>query len=192
MEQIKVGATVLYVAEYMHRATGSARVEREQLVFQGTIQRILEKEISVHRKDPEGRLRVNYFKFTDLGKKWWFYSMEPKKEADELWCSEAAQCAVRDLKQEEPVLEKLRICLEIQDVKKDSDGNLTPMGIDITFGEVPKEGFEEKYQKLIESVNIKSLLELLYLETEFEVESCRIITPEEYDLKYGKDPEDTQ
>lgn len=88
-------------------------------------------------------------------------------------------------------MEKLRICLEIQDVKKDSDGNLTPMGIDITFGEVPKEGFEEKYQKLIESVNIKSLLELLYLETEFEVESCRIITPEEYDLKYGEDPADT-
>lgn len=87
MEQIKVGATVLYVAEYMHRPiSGSALVEREQFVFQGTIQEILEEEISVHGKDPEGRLCVSYFKFTDLGKKWWFYSMEPKKEADELWC----------------------------------------------------------------------------------------------------------
>lgn len=88
MEQIKVGTTVLYVAEHMHRPTGSALVEREQLVFQGTIQRILEKEISVHGKDPEGRLRVSYFKFTDLGKKWWFYSIEPKDVANQLFVKE--------------------------------------------------------------------------------------------------------
>lgn len=55
-------------------------------------------------------------------------------------------------------------------------------------GEVPEEGYDEKYNALIRGVKIREVLKFVCLDDVSE-DRCRIITPEEYDEKYG-DEED--
>lgn len=86
-------------------------------------------------------------------------------------------------------MKKLRICLEIQGLAEDENGNPCPAGLCMTLGEVPEEGFNEKYNALIQRVKIREVLKLVCLNEDVSEDRCRIITPEEYDEKYG-DEED--
>ncbi len=82
---------------------------------------------------------------------------------------------------------KLRICAEINKLAEDENGNLCPGGIAIKITDLPDEGFQEKYNQLMEKITPASFLEAVGLSGIFRSENCRIITPEEYDALYGGD-----
>ena len=59
----------------------------------------------------------------------------------------------------------------------------------MTLGEVPGEGFDEKYNDFMRGIKIIDVLKAACLDGDISEDRCRIITPEEYDEKYG-DEED--
>lgn len=79
---------------------------------------------------------------------------------------------------------KLRICLEVQGIAEDKDGNPCPAGIAITVGETEK---EIPYEKLAANLNIPEVLKLAWLDGVATPDDVTIITPEQYDEKYGDD-----
>lgn len=78
---------------------------------------------------------------------------------------------------------RLRICFEIDGLAEDEQGNACPSGLQMDFGECSK---DVPYAKLASAVNITELLRLAWLE-HIPVSAVHIITPEEYDQKYGED-----
>lgn len=82
---------------------------------------------------------------------------------------------------------ELKICLEIKDFCKDEKGNCSPSGVSVSFGQCPDEGFDEKYNRLIAGLNISEILKFIGLDNMVKPEDCKIITPAEYDEKYGYD-----
>lgn len=82
-------------------------------------------------------------------------------------------------------MKKLRICLEIAGLAIEENGNPCPVGLSMTLGEVSEDGFDEKYVRLLNEVKIEDILKLACLDGQFDPSNCRIITPEEYDEKYG-------
>lgn len=81
----------------------------------------------------------------------------------------------------------LMICVEIQGLCEDENGSPRPGGVAIKIADLPDEGFQEKYNQLMEKITPESFLEAAGLSGIFQPEDCRIITPEEYDALYGGD-----
>lgn len=79
---------------------------------------------------------------------------------------------------------KLQICFEIDGFAEDENGNPAPAGLAIALGETEQ---QVDYQLLTKNINIDSVLELTCLDGIVRPEDVRIITPEEYDEKYGDD-----
>ena len=79
----------------------------------------------------------------------------------------------------------LRLCLEI--TAPNTDNQLVPLGVSMNLGEVPEEGFQERYELLLQRIKPIELLAMagLGLEETIREEDCKIISPEEYDQKYG-------
>ena len=82
-------------------------------------------------------------------------------------------------------MKKLRICLEIQGLAENENGEPRPAGLCIELGEVPDEGFKEKYARLMKSISVEDVLRFTHFDEQFTAADCRFITPEEYDEKYG-------
>lgn len=82
---------------------------------------------------------------------------------------------------------KLRICLEVNGLAEDEHGNPHPAGICLEM-EYPGEQAitKEKYKELMNQVSISGILKVAYLDSVVSPENCRLITPEEYDEKYGE------
>ena len=77
----------------------------------------------------------------------------------------------------------VRICFELS--SRDENGN-----IDSTFGLAMAIGESEKeidYQKLTASINKEGVLRTACLDSIVKAEDVKIITPEEYDEKYGEE-----
>ena len=83
---------------------------------------------------------------------------------------------------------KIRICLEIQGLTEDENGNPCPGGLCVTLGEdTDPEPTAEEYAELMEAVSIDAVLKAAMLDGLYTAADCRLIPPEEYDRKYGED-----
>lgn len=79
-------------------------------------------------------------------------------------------------------MNKIRICLEIDGLGEDGNGNPCPAGAQITLGETEK---NIDYHELTKDLNIHGILKMMYLDAKFRPENVRVITPEDYDERYG-------
>lgn len=86
-------------------------------------------------------------------------------------------------------MKELRICFEIEGLAVDKYGEPCAGGVDITLGEVPEDKFQERYNRLIKSLEIEQVLRLACMDSMFDETDCRIISPEEYDRLYGDEEE---
>lgn len=76
---------------------------------------------------------------------------------------------------------KIRICFELS--TRDDAGNIdSTFGLEMAIGESDK---EVDYQKLTASVNKEGVLQTTCLAGIVKPEDMKIISPEEYDEKYG-------
>lgn len=83
-------------------------------------------------------------------------------------------------------MNELRICFEVNGLAADEDGNPCPAGMQISFGKTDK---EVNYTELIKDISIPAFaayLNDLGLTKSIRPEDVRIISPEEYDEKYGE------
>lgn len=80
-------------------------------------------------------------------------------------------------------MNRLRVCFEVDGIAEDEHGKPCPAGLQIDLGET---SIAVPYDELAESIDIPGLLELAGLAF-ISVSDVRIITPEEYDEKYGED-----
>lgn len=80
---------------------------------------------------------------------------------------------------------KIRVCFELS--TRNEAGNVdSTFGLSMTIGE---SGKEIDYQKLTASINKEGVLRTACLDSIVKPEDMRIITPEEYDEKYGDEEE---
>ena len=78
---------------------------------------------------------------------------------------------------------KIRVCFEL--CTRDETGNITDtFGLAIIIGESAR---EIDYQKLTASVNKEGVLRTTCLDSLVRPEDVKIITPREYEEKYGDD-----
>ena len=83
-------------------------------------------------------------------------------------------------------MKKVRICLEINGLAEDEDGNPRPGGVCLTLGEDCEEELTgEEYQRIMEQLDVEGVLRFGCLDEAFSADDCRLISPEEYDRKYG-------
>lgn len=80
-------------------------------------------------------------------------------------------------------MNRLRVCFEIDGIAVDEHGEPCPAGLQIDLGETSK---TIPYEELTENINIPELLKAAGLAF-ISVSDVRVITPEEYDEKYGED-----
>ena len=73
---------------------------------------------------------------------------------------------------------KVRACFEIADMAVDENGRPAPAGLEITLGESVKEW---PYEDLIANVDIEKVAASIHVDPR----RLTIITPEEYDERYG-------
>ena len=73
---------------------------------------------------------------------------------------------------------KVRACFEIADMAVDENGNHAPAGLQICLGESVKEW---PYEDLIAHVDIQKVAETVHVDPS----RLTIITPQEYDERYG-------
>lgn len=81
----------------------------------------------------------------------------------------------------------LRICFEINGLAEDEHGNPAHTGLAITLGEANK---DVDYQEFVQNIDIAGVLKLVCLNDIVRPEGVKIITPEEYDEKYGDHDEE--
>ena len=81
-------------------------------------------------------------------------------------------------------MSRLRICFEVSGIAEDENGLPTPAGMQIDFGEVDK---EVDYAEITKDLNIPGILEYMHLDGVIRPDAVTIITPEEYDERYGDD-----
>ena len=79
-------------------------------------------------------------------------------------------------------MNKVRICLEINGLGEDEQGNPCPAGAQITLGETE---LNIDYHELTKDLNIPGILKMMFLDAKFRPDDVRVITPEEYDERYG-------
>ena len=82
---------------------------------------------------------------------------------------------------------KLRICFEINGLGMDEEGNPAPVGLGMVLGETEK---KIDYWEFARNISIEGVLRVTCLDGIVKPEDVRIITPEEYDEKYGDDERD--
>lgn len=75
---------------------------------------------------------------------------------------------------------KVRACFEIAGMAADENGNPAPAGLQITLGESIK---EIPYEELIKSADLEAIAVMFHAKPE----DITIITPQEYDERYGDD-----
>lgn len=80
---------------------------------------------------------------------------------------------------------RVRICFEIDGLGVDEHGEACPAGLQIDYGEIPDLN-DVSYEALAERIDVPELLRFLHLD-HLPVSAVRIITPEEYDEKYGEE-----
>ena len=80
-------------------------------------------------------------------------------------------------------MNRLRVCFEIDGIAEDEHGEPCPAGLQLDLGETSK---TIPYEELVENINIPELLRVAGLAF-ISVSDVRVITPEEYDEKYGED-----
>lgn len=81
---------------------------------------------------------------------------------------------------------KIRICLEVQGLGEDEFGTPCPAGVCLQFGDNDAEEITgEEYRDYMQQVTVEHVLAVAMLDHQFAPEDCRLITPEEYDRKYG-------
>ncbi len=84
-------------------------------------------------------------------------------------------------------MKKIRICLEIQGLAEDENGNPCPGGLCLTLGEdIDPEPTAIEYAELMEQVSIEGVLKTAMLDGLYTATDCRLISPDEYDRKYGE------
>lgn len=87
-------------------------------------------------------------------------------------------------------MKDLRFCLEVHGLAVDEDGQPAPAGLNLVVGQCEDERHNELYTKMVKNADIPAILKLAMLDRNVRAEDCRIISPEEYDEKYGdKSPE---
>ena len=79
-------------------------------------------------------------------------------------------------------MHKVRVCFEIDGIAEDEQGNLCPAGAQMVLGETEK---EFSYEELTANINIPAFLASIGLSNIAKPEDVRIITPQEYDERYG-------
>lgn len=80
-------------------------------------------------------------------------------------------------------MNRLRVCFEVDGFAEDEHGEPCPAGLQLDFGEARK---TIPYEELTKNINIPALLEVAGLAF-ISASDVRVITPEEYDKKYGED-----
>ena len=80
---------------------------------------------------------------------------------------------------------RLRVCLEVDGIGMDENGKPCATGLQLDFGETTK---EVPYEDLVKNLNVFEVLKVAGLGF-VSASDVRIITPEEYDEKYGEDDE---
>lgn len=80
-------------------------------------------------------------------------------------------------------MSKLRICFEVNGLATDENGTPSPAGLQLDFGDILLESVN--YEKLTADIDIQKMLEISFLGKHIDPKDVRVITPEEYDLKYG-------
>nr|DAZ27254.1 MAG TPA: hypothetical protein [Caudoviricetes sp.] len=89
------------------------------------------------------------------------------------------------------MMKKVRICMEIQGLAWDENGAPCPGGVCLTLGDDDAEEITgEEYRQLMETVSIPGVLAAALLDGLYKPEDCRLISPKEYDLKYGEEKDD--
>ena len=78
---------------------------------------------------------------------------------------------------------RLRICFEIDGMAEDEHGEPCPTGLQLDLGEVD---LSISYEELTRKIDCHKLLEHVCLK-HIPESNVRVITPEEYDEKYGED-----
>lgn len=76
----------------------------------------------------------------------------------------------------------LRICFEVTGLAFNDDGTPSPAGLQLDLGETEK---EIDYAQLSADVNIPGILSLFGLEGMIDPENVKVLSPEEYDKRYG-------
>lgn len=85
-------------------------------------------------------------------------------------------------------MKKLRICLEVPGLAEDESGEPCPGGVCLTIGDDNAEEITgDAYLSLMKEINIAEVLKMACLDGLCKPEDCRLLTPGEYDEKYGED-----
>ena len=85
-------------------------------------------------------------------------------------------------------MKKIRIFLEIQGAAEDENGNPICAGLCMTLGEdSDPEPTAAEYAELMEQLSVEAVLKAAMLDGIYAAADCRLISPEEYDRKYGED-----
>ena len=77
---------------------------------------------------------------------------------------------------------KLRVCFEVNGFAEDENGNPCPAGLQMTIGDAKK---EVEYGELTRNIDIEKVIDYAGLSGIVKPEDVRIITPEEYDERFG-------
>ena len=84
-------------------------------------------------------------------------------------------------------MKKIRLCLEVQGLGQDDLGTLCPAGVCLTLGDEDAEEMTgAEYETFLQQINIEEVLRLVCLDKLYTPADCRLITPDEYDRKYGE------
>lgn len=84
-------------------------------------------------------------------------------------------------------MKKYRICFEIEGLAEDEIGNPYPGGLCLTLGEdTDPEATPEEYAELVDHISIEGVLKAAMLDGLYTAADCRLISPEEYNRKYGE------
>lgn len=81
-------------------------------------------------------------------------------------------------------MSKLKICFEVKGMAEDDKGKPAPCGMSIDFGEIDK---DVDYAEITKNINIKGILAYCHMDGIVKPEDVTIITPEEYEERYGDD-----
>lgn len=77
---------------------------------------------------------------------------------------------------------ELRVCFEAYGLNWDDDGTPVPVGLQMS---IPGAKKMIPYEQLTSSLNLAAVIELLGFKGVIQPEDLRIITPEEYDERFG-------
>ena len=84
-------------------------------------------------------------------------------------------------------MKKIRLCLEVQGLGQDDFGTPCPAGVCRTLGDEDAEEMTgAEYKTFLQQVKIEEVLRLVCLDKLYTPADCRLITPDEYDRKYGE------